>query len=39
MLSDSEQRQLTAIESQLHMDDPIFVQRFNSGWERRPRGK
>jgi hypothetical protein len=21
------------------MDDPVFVQRFNSGWERRPRGK
>jgi hypothetical protein len=39
MLSDAEQRQLTAIESQLHVDDPVFVQRFNSGWERRPGGR
>jgi Protein of unknown function (DUF3040) len=38
VLSDAEQRQLTAIESQLGADDPIFVRRFTRGWRRRPRG-
>lgn len=28
MLSDAEQRQLTAMESHLRADDPAFVQRF-----------
>ena len=39
MLSDAEQRELTAIESKLRADDPLFVQRFTSGWQRRPRSR
>jgi hypothetical protein len=38
MLSDAEQRQLTVIESLLREDDPAFVQRFSSRWDRRRRG-
>jgi hypothetical protein len=31
MLSDAEQRKLSAIESQLRLDDPVFVERFTGG--------
>jgi hypothetical protein len=34
MLSEAEQRRLTEIGSELRLDDPVFVQRFNN---RRPR--
>jgi Flp pilus assembly protein TadB len=39
MLSDAEQRQLTAIESQLRQDDPAFVERFTGRWDRRRHGQ
>ncbi|GIF00867.1 DUF3040 domain-containing protein [Paractinoplanes rishiriensis] len=38
MLSDAEQRQLTAIEFQLRVDDPDFVELFTDGRQRRSRG-
>jgi hypothetical protein len=38
MLSDAEQRQLTAIESQLRADDPDFVERFTDGRQGSWRG-
>jgi Protein of unknown function (DUF3040) len=39
VLSDAEQRRLTAIESKLRTDDPVFVRQFNSGWKRRRPGR
>ena len=39
MLCDAEQRRLIAMQSQLRAADPVFVQQFKSGWERRPRGR
>ena len=39
MLSEVERRRLIAIESQFRAADPVFVQHFTSGWERRPRGR
>ena len=36
MLSDAEQRRLTAIELQLRTDDPAFVQRFDDERQHRP---
>jgi hypothetical protein len=38
MLSEAEQQKLTAIESQLRLDDPVFVERFTGGSTRRPGG-
>jgi hypothetical protein len=35
MLSDAEQRQLTALESHLRADDPAFVERFTGERQRR----
>jgi hypothetical protein len=37
MLSDAEQHELIAIESRLRADDPVYVERFTSGWRHRPR--
>ncbi len=39
MLSDAEQRQLTAIESRLREDDPQLAQRLSMAWDPRPRGR
>jgi Protein of unknown function (DUF3040) len=39
MLSDAEQRQLTAIESRLREDDPQLAQRLSTAWDSRLDGR
>jgi hypothetical protein len=39
MLSEAEQRRLTAIEAQLRADDPAFAQRLGGSEQRRQRSR
>ncbi len=39
MLSEAEQRRLTAIEAQLRADDPVFAQQFGEGGQHIERSR